>query len=426
MGLFDVASTQAAVITSTGNQTFTASNYGGGIPKAAIFMMGDATSVDTRTSDARFGYGVAISTTKRWALGGQSENGSANSDTDSFLITDGCMQILSDGGAVVGKADFVSFGVNNVTIDWTTAPFSAHLLTVVLIGGSGVTVDAGTYNPNAALDGVTVVSGLTSSARKIVFHAGNGEDPTASIPGHRISLGYAFWDGSSIVQGQSAFNDRHAVSTTATNSFIGPDRVFFEIINTGALRYSIELTAFSATSFDATTRNTTGDASNVLGYLVLNVPNTIDASIAVIDTPTSTGNQAFTGTGHEPSFGMLLQTYARTANFFELGAAAGAFGVGVFTATDEHSVSFTSEDGAATTSANSYTSTDTSFLEEGDLSSTIESNFVSMDSDGYTLNFTAVDTTTKKWLALTIGVVAAPPAGGNPSAISWLRRRERR
>jgi hypothetical protein len=134
-------------------------------------------------------------------------------------------------------------------------------------------------------------------------------------------------------------------------------------------------------------------------YLALKFTNSPDISLDFIDGPTSTGNYSSTAPGFQPDFLMMLMsdhTAANTAGnvdgFAIYGADASNDYINVIHATD--GISASNDSSLVAGSIHDLTGT-SSDLHVG--------TFSSFDANGFTLNFTTVPGTARKWIALTVG-----------------------
>lgn len=116
----------------------------------------------------------------------------------------------------------------------------------------------------------------------------------------------------------------------------------------------------------------------------------LSCKVGTITEPATTGNQAYTGVGFQPVALLIWSEAQRTAD----GAQAGArltIGVGT-SATARNAIAVESRDAQATADTNRYHDTAgiVRVIATGDSTITAAADLVSLDSDGFTLNWTDV------------------------------------
>lgn len=401
--------TRVACPTSTGNQDITISGFG--TPKAALFIVTQATADGTAADHAQLMVG-ATDGTNQWAAAMTSENGLTTTDDFTGQSTAACVNILDPaGGSADGVAAFSAWITNGVRINWSNAPASAYLMTVVLFGGSDLSAYAGaldmadTVGSAVSVTGVgfrptdliTVKVGYTSTHRPIAVGVVHDESGTES----QGYVGIACRDGqtTTLVGGIS--------SSTMASGYL-----------TGAVMYTeAEILDFGADGFDCYTRDSNTGAT-VIYFLALRI-TTYSSWKGAITTPTSTGNQAQTGPGFKPQFVMQLMSGCQSADSLETSGLGATMGISVADASAQYSNSIAIEDGVTTSNAESLSDNQMAVLHADDGSASVASTFVSFDANGWTQNFTAVSATGKIWQAWAI------EAGGLSIPIVMYYRRAR-
>jgi hypothetical protein len=117
----------------TGNLAVTHAAVAG--TKAVLFVT-TASLTPTSTADARFGWGVALSSTLRRAVGFSSDDGITDTDTGGTFKTDKCVSVPNfDGATVHTELDFVSFDSSTqFTVNRTTITTDVTIGYIVLGG----------------------------------------------------------------------------------------------------------------------------------------------------------------------------------------------------------------------------------------------------------------------------------------------------
>lgn len=259
---------------------------------------------------------------------------------------------------------------------------------------------AGTITPNATQNGTQ--SATIGFQADVILFAGTGSSTTSLEDQAYFSLGAVVDDGSRTQRAICVFGiDNQGTSYTGvraeTNSVGG------QIYNDTVL-YTLECTSITSTAFELTTRDgATG--SDVIYYLAIALANGV--SLSTVSTPTSTG----TSESNDPAFqvdSLLLCVCNATAidtdtQGVSVSVAASDGGAGA-------SISVTDEDNQDVTDTSSGAARriiDVRAMTDG--SDYVAATVSSLDSDGFTLNYSAVDgaNNLKGW-ALAFEAQAAP------------------
>jgi len=136
-----VAVMRAACNTSNGTQDFTTPDMGGLTPKAAMFILSGGIT-DGAAADGLHGcIGFTTGASNSMYLAFQSDHAVTTTDTVHDVANDECV-ITILVGAEEARGAFSAFISDGVRINWETAPASAHLMTVVLFGGTDLSAHA--------------------------------------------------------------------------------------------------------------------------------------------------------------------------------------------------------------------------------------------------------------------------------------------
>ena len=121
---------------TTGNQTVTiGGSFTSATPELVIFYRISGSTEDALVDHAIAGYGAAVSSTERMAIAVSDEHNSGTSDTHSVQTDADCIIEVDENGAVTGLADFVSFGTNQFTINWSNALSASDSVYYIAIAG---------------------------------------------------------------------------------------------------------------------------------------------------------------------------------------------------------------------------------------------------------------------------------------------------
>lgn len=395
---------RAASLVTTGNQTFRDPSMLM-TPKAAIFIVTYATTDEVLAAHSFLSFGVATGTGERWASAYHDQDAVATTVVARRTIDTGCICIIS-GGTVVAQADFVSFEVDagagaGVTINWSNAPESAFLVTVIMIAGDNA--KAGTLTTGAAAnDTVATTVGFLLS---FVIFSSTGIAIPASAGGLDRSFGVGLADLT-----QRCWIDRstNGNGASAVSSRYMTNRVAGDIDASAVMEWDLELTAVDATSFTVTQR-TAGGASDEVGYLAVNL-GALGCWLGDTDTPTATGSQSQTGPGFQPELVIFGLTNMEAVDTAYTDDKAGVVGVGAFTALNEYSNLVIVDDASDPTVCKSFSNNRALAIRKDDGTAQIGANRVSMDTNGWTLNYTIVAATAKKVFALVLEKAASANA----------------
>ena len=184
-----------ATASSTGNQAYTGAGFQ---PKFAISLYPeDNFSLPGQSSHGSLGIGAMLSTSKRFLLSITSEDGRPTMDTWRYQDSTHCTGCLNDSTGTStggGRADFVSWDSDGVTLNWTAAPSSSsnHLF-FLFFGGDG-DWDLGKVTKRTTT-GTTEISPSSNTIEGIMLFSNNKEESTATQVDLDISLGLATGTG---------------------------------------------------------------------------------------------------------------------------------------------------------------------------------------------------------------------------------------
>lgn len=382
--------TRVAASTSGGTQNITISGFG--TPKAAMFIISTATSdgLSTNSGDiCSLGVGFTDGTNDRLGVFWDTDNVSASSSSRARHDTNECGGVFEP--ATSGNEDFFSFSswvTDGVQISWTSTPVRAYLITTILFGGSDLSVAVGDVDQDSS------VSTLSFAPDTVIFvNPNSSSSQNSNISDTKMSYGFSF-KGASTEEGCYSHN---FVDTTT------PSSVSTAVRNDGAFSqggsYVNGITTWASNGFTVGT----GVGSDRIAYLALKTG--LLADVRIIDGPTSTGNQSYTGVGFKPQFLMVIGSDHDTVNTIETTGTGSGFSVAVYDGTNENSYAtiFGEEDaanptnvwyGAGQTIISAYNDTGSSAVNIATVSS--------LDSDGYTFNYSTANATARKHLVFAI------------------------
>ena len=244
--------------------------------------------------------------------------------------------------------------------------------------------------------------GFTTSATTVTTSHNNNAVFSIGIGGNggneaRFAIGCAHFDGTTVTQGAVLFQSQNGQSTTntdgrTTHTYVGGE------LSTSSVQYQYSLGNFTSTSFDVTTTANAGNDSVM--FLAMDLPDPGDFWVDIIDAATTTGNDATTGLGFQPEVVGLLSEISTTLDSTSAGRTH-SFGAGDGTTTFCHFAH--DENGVTTVNANSERGTNIINVTDDAGTDDFIASLSSLDSDGFTLNYSDAATGATKILAFAFG-----------------------
>ena len=392
---------------STGNDTVALSNFTGVTPKVLIVWASHADSTDGNgpLTTAALSFGVAASSTERAVVAIRSENGQATSDSWRYQDNTKVATILDSGGTRKEEADFVSFGTNEFTLNWTTVDSVHWRYNYLALGGDDLT--------DVYLDAFLSPTSNGSQAR-----TGVGFEPTSLITFSTMSatagpllntwgiLGLGIHDGTNSTA--LAVTSRDAVGTSDTVRAM--DSSFVHLANAdGTTWEKASVTSLDSDGYtlDWTTTRTTAAIHYVL---CLRGPQ---MQRMVVNQP-ATNTTATRSVGFAPKAALSFSAMApSSASINDDGRAA----VGGWDSSNKQaSAGWMDANGQATTDADCYQNNAT-FLSHYDHTQTLKGSMTAAASGTDLIEtWTSVDGTQREHAMLVFGdaFVLPPPADGIP------------
>ena len=394
---------RVACNTSGGNQAITVS-AGGLTPKAALFILVAATVDGTAAVDSIISYGAATGTSNRWVVGGFSEDNLGTTATQGWYDNVECIQGYDGATTLLFEADFVSFGVDTVTINWATAPASAWLLTVVSFSGSDLSAHANIKDITNTVDAEIDVTDpgfepdvLFTASDMNVFNPGQAAH-------QQLSFGLVHNDGvGGITQRTLAWTEQDARTTSVVVSRNEDSGGILEMdgLSSGNLDFYALFSNFDSSGFSMTAK-VAGGNSREIGYLALSFGGSVSGWVGTYSTPTSEGSDSSTAPGFKPQFLFFLENYMPVIDIGYINPNAGSRGFSAMDATRQFSNSFNAEDEATTSNTQSLSDNVAVELPDDDGAAGLTATLTTFDTNGFTLNFSAVEGAAKLFFALAI------------------------
>lgn len=414
-----VAITRAAATIDTApyTQDITTADLGGLTPVAAIVIMCRADVDGTAEDHANMSVGFVASTTERMMGSFVSEHGVTTTNIRFELEADEVVTAFSGGDVAdrEGIADIDSFITDGIRLNWTTVPDDNWLITVIFFAGTDVTakleqIDLG--NVVQVVDVTTV--GFTPD---VVFSmAQDGSAPSMSSGALEAAFGFSHFDGvSTVVDRVMLHNSLDGQSTQVLYGWMREDAAVMAVLGNGNIDWWASTQDYDASGFSYNVQNRGANNTDVI-YLALNFGGVIDAWVGTHVTPTATGNDGETGPGFVPQAVVMLPSGAEVAATEYGDNRAGTWGWLAFDEDDEYCNTNSEEDAAGTMNTQSLSDDVAVNVPDDDGAALQAATFVSLDANGWTLNWSAVAGTAKRWPAIAFEEEAAP-AVGQPTMI---------
>jgi hypothetical protein len=396
-----VAVTRVTANTSTGTQDITTSDLGGLTPKAAIILASYAVTDGTAAANSLLSVGACTGASNEWSVVGNAKDGQATTDTHYEQLTTRVVNVNSPGTHTsLMEAEFSAWITNGIRINITNAD-AAYLLTVILFAGTDLSAHANTHDDLG--DAVDTATDITAPGFEpdIVF-AAIANDLFTNNTRLKSSFGIVHNDGAGgITQRSLTYFNQTGQATTQLGLTYRADSGIAGMAAPASIDWYGEFGSFDSSGFTVTSRNAGANQAN-LAYLALNFGGVVSSWVGTYTSPTATGNDSETGPGFTPQFVMLGLSLVEVAGTVYTDNRAGSNGIGVFDANDEYTTIQTGEDNVATSNEQSLSDDRAIVVPDDDGTLDIEATFVSMDANGWTVNYSNAPATAKLFFALAI------------------------
>jgi hypothetical protein len=366
---------------ATGNVAYTNVGF---LPKGLI-MWGTlrATAGASDNTNGSFSYGMSDGTTTGVMVWEQQENGSPGAFSAGKNVSN-IYELRNVSGTTIAAASLVSLDNDGFTLNWGTAAGSSWDITVLAIGGVDVS-------------GVKVGSTLMTSTGS---HAvtGVGFLPTGLITSYANTISSLPYSATSEFHPGIGFTDGTNMVTQANKigtGFVTAEHTQSDQHIMWSEDISADIASFDADGFTLTINTLSTNAEAL--YMCIG-----GASITVgsIYTPVSTGNSAETGVGFVPDTVLMMGSngsWDGTGNRSVINANnASAMNVGAMTATRQQMAGMLRRDSGTKAFVGFLSSItvplDIPAVSDAPSTPAVVADYVSMDADGFTLNFTTTTT----------------------------------
>lgn len=382
---------------STGNQAITGVGFQ---PKVVIFFSALKADPQGNADDIAYMFGAAASSTKRFSSGAADINyGQASPATKDNFSNVLCIYFYSKPLVGYAAADFVSQDSDGFTINVTTAASATYRIFYVALGGSDLTADVGSFTAPAGT-GNQSYTGVGFRPNAMIFSSfANSVVTTENNWQNYIGWATSLNQGVVITRGTGA-------STYNAGTQFNSQQLSTSCLGGVAGGANDGLANFVSNDADGWTLNWTNTGgSYVHGYIALKGAN---VKVGSFSENTSTGNQSVSGVGFQPSLVMFNSQSKASTSSIQTSYTSQMFGVAtssssrrVFAVQDSNGVPSgqcqrrTSEALCLTHITGTAVSASPTVNAEAD--------FVSMDTDGFTINMSTADATSREVLYMAIG-----------------------
>lgn len=373
----------------TGNS---ASTDPGFQPKALITWNGLQTAAGA-AADAQFSLGVASSTTTENAAGYNSADTVTTSDTVRYFNTARLGVNFAAGTVTTNLVyDLTSFDATGFTLNWATLGTTNPLFNYLALGGADITnVASGNYAMNTTT-GNQAVTGVGFQPDVVILFATLQASSGQSNNNNQYGFGAMDAAGN---QWSATQKSQNAVGTSNTNRAFANNACL--ILTQSAADNIAHSQAFVSMDSDGFTVNITtalGTAS-LVGYLAIKGGKW---KVGTDTQKTSTGTKGTTGLGFQPQGVLFGTTCGTTTTGVDTNAR---LCVGASTGSSNNVSLWTGDaDNSALMVADTIMSNSKCLVMATEAvlvapTTQAEANIDSLDSDGFTLNWTTADATAR-------------------------------
>jgi len=384
----------AALPVATGNFSITGVGF---TPKAVIIVLNTRTSDGSGTPYVMM-MGLVASTTSRAVLGSNDDG----SNGRSWHNNGKTHELRSSTGTLLFQADLVSFDADGATFNCGTTDGNAYIANYYFLGGTDLT--------NAAVKSWKPASGTGNESQTgigfqgdfgIFVHAGiSGVSLPTDEARSDIGIGFA-----------KSTTKRGCFSCINIASLQATDRIWLKSSDGSTTNMSADFVSWDSDGF--TYNRVVGGTQRFVSALVLKGGQ---YDVGSDTQKTSTGTQAKTGVGFQPT-GVMFISWALAASASWNGSNIRQC-VGLASGTDARAAISRAKDSGTTAQQKLDRATVLQMMVEGTPTFPAIADISSLDSDGYTLNWTTADGTAREIIYAAFG--SNPVAGATNHFLSIM------
>lgn len=389
--------------TATGNQAITGVGFQ---PELVIFFTTPNTGDAATGADSGFGLGAGVLSSDQRAFGFGVDDGvsSFSDESGTYQISSACVRVTTADLTVAREADFVSHDADGFTINWTTASATQHIINYLALGGDTTNLKTGSLTTGTAT-GNKAITGVGFQPDLVIFFSSRA---TADEQSGAAELG----SGVGFATSSSARG-----YTSVGHDFVNPNYQVAKVQKTDKCFGSVDAGSSNTQLYEADFVSMDSDGFTVN---ITTAPSTEryvhyvaikggQYKVGSFNQGTATGNQAITGVGFQPNGIMFLTFCAVTNSGIDADDCEISFGAATSSSARGHIFFGSDEGGTAQTGfVLNRTKCIGTYVQDSDAPNTSTlADFVSNDADGFTVNNTTADATSREILYLAFGDAAA-------------------
>ena len=415
---------QFALRTTLGTQDITVS--GAGTCKGYVLISSGASANNTLTAEASFMVGFCDSSGNVRSITSCSDDGVGTMDT--YVRQDSnSLRAMRQNGTDIWDCVHNSFITDGFRIEVVDAPAAAFLVTAWVFYGDDVSTSVFTLTTSAT-NGVEVLA-TSGQPTDLLLALSSGNIPQDTLSSFNfVNLGVALNKGSSpFTQFNHACVDFDGGSTSRMDQYVMNTR----ISNDYGINAGYEVTTFTPTQVGITSRSDPTSSAKAIYLMSIHFRGAANVSVGTFTAPTANGSTPYTGVGFTPQFVAMM--FTQLAGFVdETGSpTTGAAGMHAVCSTDGTTstvVTHVSEHGVGPSNTQSFTRDQFVHTLNDDGSDANVGTLTSLDSDGWTVNYSANGGAADVGFYLAVAQSAVGPASfarrmeHKPAPNSLLRR----
>ncbi len=381
-----------------GNTDWTTADLNGLTPVAVMIIQNHADADATVKTGVEYGVGFSDGTNEA-CIAIYVHDNVTTTVTGTQRSTSNVISTVFDDSNPEVTATVQSFITDGVRLTFTGVNGDAQLYTVIFFAG----VDVSAHVDTVAVTSPALDITTPGFEPDLVFALG-GQTGVGIFQPAVTMFGACANDGGETQMGWS-WDTSNGAGTSDVEAYLGTTDIISAIYN-GVLDYEITLSDFDANGFSA--ERTSGSSTRGFNYLALSFGGSANVWVGGMDTPTTDGDDVQTGPAFKPQFVLLGTTDLPSVNTVAEDGDAGSFGISVFDKDgNEFSNCWADEDAETTTDTQSLNDNQAVNYASDDGAQQQAATFSTMDANGWTLNFSVADGTTRKWWGVAIEEIAA-------------------
>jgi hypothetical protein len=400
-----VAVVRATLPSAAVGNTVDFTKSGFGTPTAAILVACNGNSTNNPQTNSDISIGFWDGTNQRTVGTGELDAADVTAPVRSSNDAYGILANMASATPTAYTISAITDGIRlTLSVDTTGVD---RFCTVLLI--AGVSAKVLTFIPDAIQD-ATEESASLGFAPKLIFFTSIGSNVVDDPGSAAGTITFGFAESSGNVHRMLAYASDGGLADATLTLQYSETRCTGQAFN-GGLNWSAEVTAFGSDTFTTTSRDgaPTGDVCFVLALGGAD----LSYDVGTLTTPTATGNDVV-ATDVSPD-ALLLMLSTATGTTIHADSNANGIMVGMADADGEFAHNISTEDGAATTNANSAASAaaivNLDSSSGGSMTDMCDATAV-LNSADFTLSYSATNGTARKgwWVAFGASNVVAETA----------------